>query len=67
MADDPKTSGQWDQQKGKVREAFGDLTGNKEQQRKGQVEQGTGKAKEVVGRVEEAAKDLFDQDENKDP
>lgn len=65
MADDPKTSGQWDQQKGKVREAWGDLTDNPEQKRKGQVEQGGGKAKEVVGRVEEAAKDLFDKDKNK--
>jgi uncharacterized protein YjbJ (UPF0337 family) len=64
MADDPKTSGKWDQQKGKVREAFGDLTGNKEQQRKGQVEQASGKAKEVVGRVEEAAKDVLKKDED---
>ncbi len=64
MADNPKTSGEWEQQKGKVREAFGDLTGNKEQKRKGQVEQGAGKAKEVVGRVGEAAKDLFDKDKN---
>lgn len=63
MADDT-TSGKWDQQKGKVREAYGDLTDNPEQKRKGQVEQGGGKVKEAVGRVEEAAKDLFNKDKN---
>jgi uncharacterized protein YjbJ (UPF0337 family) len=45
--------------KGRIKEAAGDLTGDKDLQREGKVDQATGKAKEGVERVSDAAKDIL--------
>lgn len=53
MADNP------DDLKGRIKEAAGDLTGDKDLQREGKVDQAQGAVKEGVERVGDAAKDLF--------
>jgi uncharacterized protein YjbJ (UPF0337 family) len=43
--------------KGRVKEAAGDLTGDKDLEREGQVDQGSAKVKNAVGNVADKVKD----------
>jgi uncharacterized protein YjbJ (UPF0337 family) len=56
MTDD-RTQGTADELKGRAREAVGDLTGDEDQQAKGQAEQAQGKGEKVVGDVKNAIND----------
>jgi uncharacterized protein YjbJ (UPF0337 family) len=49
-----------DEVKGRIKEAGGDLTGNKDLKREGQTDRAAGRAKEVVGNLEEKAKNTVD-------
>jgi uncharacterized protein YjbJ (UPF0337 family) len=51
-----------DEAKGRVKEAAGDLTGDKDLQREGKTDQAAGKAKEAVDTVADKAKDVLDRD-----
>lgn len=51
-----------DDLKGRVKEAAGDLTGDKDLQREGQVDQATGKVKDKVDDVADKAKDAVTKD-----
>lgn len=51
-----------DDLKGRVKEAAGDLTDNKDLKREGQVDQAAGKVKEAVDDVSEKAKDVVNKD-----
>jgi uncharacterized protein YjbJ (UPF0337 family) len=51
-----------DDAKGRVKEAAGDLTGNRDLQREGKVDQAGGKAKEGVERLTEKVKDALKRD-----
>ena len=55
MSDDVKNA---DDAKGRVKEAAGDLTGDKDLKREGKVDQAGGKAKEGVEKVTDKVKDL---------
>ena len=46
-------SGEIDEAKGKVKKAAGDLTGNREMKREGQVDEGAGKAKGAIDKVKD--------------
>jgi uncharacterized protein YjbJ (UPF0337 family) len=59
MADGPNNA---DETKGRVKEAAGDLTGDKDLQREGKVDQAGGKAKEGVERLTDKVKDLLHKD-----
>jgi uncharacterized protein YjbJ (UPF0337 family) len=48
-----------DDKTGRVKEAAGDLTGDKDLQREGKVEQGEGAVKEAVDKVTDKVKDLI--------
>ena len=47
---------------GRIKEAAGDLTGDKDLQREGNVDQATGKAKDAVDKASDKAKDALDRD-----
>ncbi len=47
---------------GRIKEAAGDLTGDKDLQREGKTDQAAGKAKEAVDDVADKAKDLINRD-----
>ena len=51
-----------DEMEGRVKEAAGDLTGDKDLQREGKVDQAEGKAKDAVDDAADKAKDLVDRD-----
>ena len=51
-----------DSAKGNLKEAAGDLTGDKDLQREGKVDQATGTVKDKVGDVADAAKDAVSKD-----
>jgi uncharacterized protein YjbJ (UPF0337 family) len=51
-----------DDAKGRVKEAAGDLTGDKDLQREGKVDQAGGKAKEGVEKVTDKIKDALKRD-----
>lgn len=51
-----------DEAKGRVEEAAGDLTGDEDMQRKGKVDQASGKAKDAIDKAGDAAKDQLDRD-----
>jgi uncharacterized protein YjbJ (UPF0337 family) len=51
-----------DEAKGRVKEAAGDLTGNKDLQREGKVDQASGKVKDKVDDASDKAKELVDRD-----
>ena len=53
-----------DDAKGRVKEAAGDLTGDKDLQREGKVDQAGGKAKEGVEKATEKVKDVLDHDDD---
>jgi len=48
-----------DDLKGRVKEAAGDLTGDKELEREGKVDQASGAVKDKVGDVADKVKDVF--------
>ena len=54
-------AGKADQMKGKVKEAVGDLTGNKDLKSEGEADRRAGKAKEKVGKVEERVEGVIDK------
>ena len=54
--------GTFDDGKGRIKEAAGDLTGDKDLQREGKIDQGTGKVKDAVGDVADKAKDVLGKD-----
>ena len=51
-----------DKAKGNLKEAAGDLTGDKELQREGKVDQASGTVKDKVGDVADTAKDAVRRD-----
>jgi uncharacterized protein YjbJ (UPF0337 family) len=51
-----------DDAKGRVKEAAGDLTGDKDLQREGKVDQAGGKVKEGVEKVTDKVKDALKRD-----
>jgi len=51
-----------DDAKGRVKEAVGDLTGDKDLQREGKVDQATGKVKGAVGDASDKVKDTISRD-----
>jgi uncharacterized protein YjbJ (UPF0337 family) len=53
---DETVSGQSDQAKGRIKEAVGDLTDDKDLQREGKVDKGAGKAKGAVDKVKDKLK-----------
>ena len=54
--------GAMDDAKGKVKEAAGDLTDDKDLQREGKVDQAAGTVKDKVGDAADAAKDVVGKD-----
>ena len=48
--------GGWDEAKGRMKEAAGDLTDDEELEREGKIDQGTGKVKDAVDSVSDAIK-----------
>ena len=54
--------GAFDDGKGRIKEAAGDLTGDKDLQREGKVDQATGTVKDAVGDVADKAKDVLNKD-----
>jgi uncharacterized protein YjbJ (UPF0337 family) len=59
MSDDVKNA---DDAKGRVKEAAGSLTGDKDLKREGKVDQAGGKAKEGVEKVTDKIKDALKRD-----
>ena len=51
-----------DEAQGRAKEAVGDLTGDKDLQREGKVDQASGKAKDAVDDARDKAKDALDRD-----
>jgi uncharacterized protein YjbJ (UPF0337 family) len=51
-----------DEAQGRAKEAVGDLTGDKDLQREGKVDQASGKAKDAVDKASDKAKDALDRD-----
>ena len=54
--------GTFDDGKGRIKEAAGDLTGDKDLQREGKIDQATGTVKDAVGDVADKAKDILGKD-----
>ena len=54
--------GTFDDGKGRLKEAAGDLTGDKDLQREGKVDQASGTVKDAVGDVADKAKDVLGKD-----
>ncbi len=52
-----------DEAEGRVKEAAGDLTGDKDMQREGKTDQAEGKVKDAVDSVGDKAKDVMDRDD----
>ena len=59
MSDD----GTLDDMKGRVKEAAGDLTGDKDLQREGKVDQAAGTVKDTVGDAADKVKDAVTSDD----
>jgi len=53
-----------DDAKGRVKEAAGDLTGDKDLQREGKIDQAAGDAKEKVGDAADKVKDTVTRDDD---
>ena len=51
-----------DEAQGRVKEAAGDLSGDKDLQREGKTDQAAGKTKEAVDSVADKAKDAINRD-----
>ena len=54
--------GTLDDGKGRIKEAAGDLTGDKDLQREGKVDQTTGAVKDAVGDAADKVKDVVGKD-----
>jgi uncharacterized protein YjbJ (UPF0337 family) len=54
--------GQTDDAKGRVKQAAGDLTGDKGLKREGKVDKASGKLKKAVGNTADKAKDAVNRD-----
>jgi uncharacterized protein YjbJ (UPF0337 family) len=54
-----------DDLKGRVKEAGGDLTGDKDLKREGKVDRATGSVKDAVGDVADKAKDVVGKDRDR--
>jgi uncharacterized protein YjbJ (UPF0337 family) len=52
------SDGKTDDAKGRVKEAGGDLTGDKDLKREGKIDKATGKAKDKLGGAADKAKDV---------
>jgi uncharacterized protein YjbJ (UPF0337 family) len=48
---------------GRIKEAAGDLTGDKDLQREGKIDQASGKAKDAIDDASEKAKDALNRDD----
>ncbi len=57
-------SGEADKVKGRVKEAAGDLTGDKDLQREGKVDRASGSVKEGVDKVKDKIADVVDRDKH---
>ncbi len=55
-------SGEMDEAKGRVKEAAGDLTDDKDLKREGKIDKATGSVKDGVDKVADKAKDLINKD-----
>ncbi|HEV2774474.1 MAG TPA: CsbD family protein [Solirubrobacteraceae bacterium] len=55
-------SGETDEAKGRLKEAAGDLTGDKDLKNEGKVDRGAGKAKDAVGGIAGKVKGLLRRD-----
>ena len=53
-----------DDAKGRVKEAAGDLTGDKDLQREGKIDQAAGDVKDKVGDVADKVKDVVNPDKS---
>ena len=51
-------AGEVDKAKGSAKKAVGELTGNDELKREGDIDKATGKVKEVTGKVADKAKEV---------
>ena len=51
-----------DEAQGRVKEAAGDLTGDKDLQREGKIDQASGKAKDAVDKAGDKAKEAVNDD-----
>ena len=51
-----------DEAEGRIKEAVGDLTGDKDLQREGKIDQASGKAKGAVDKASDKAKDTLTSD-----
>lgn len=51
-----------DEAEGRIKEAAGDLTGDKDLQREGKVDQASGKAKDAIDDASDKAKDALKRD-----
>ena len=57
--------GTFDNAKGKVKEAAGDLTDDKDMKREGKVDQASGNVKDKLGDLKETAEDAVDKVKDK--
>ena len=55
-----------DEMKGRVKEAVGDLTDDKDLQREGKVDKASGKAKDTIDKAGDKAKDALGRNDNDD-
>ena len=60
-----RAEGTVDEAKGKVKEGFGDLTGDKQSKGEGMMDQAVGKVKQSVGDAKDKVSDAMDNDKNK--
>ena len=58
-------SGNFDQTKGKIKQAAGDLTGDKDLKREGKADENAGKVKEVVEDAKDKVEDAVDKAKDK--
>jgi uncharacterized protein YjbJ (UPF0337 family) len=61
MADTPNTA---DEAKGRIKEAAGNLTGDKDLKNEGKLDQATGKVKEGIDGVADKARGLLHKDKD---
>jgi uncharacterized protein YjbJ (UPF0337 family) len=54
-----------DQAKGRIKQAVGDLTDDRDMKREGKADEAAGKAKEAVGNMKDKADDLIDRARDK--
>jgi len=66
MSDKDVIAGKMKQAEGKVQDAYGDLTGNPEQDAKGKAKQVEGKVQEGYGRLQNAVRDVDDDVDDDD-